>query len=325
MNRTLFPRYAWGLLVYNLIVILWGAIVRATGSGAGCGSHWPLCNGQAIPNFQHFHTVIEFTHRISTGLVIPLVIVLLVWALRVYPQGHPARLGAKLAVLFTFSEALLGAGLVLFKLVEHNASVQRAVAMSAHLTNTLLLVGVLTLTAWWGQGGKPVRLRQGTLSLALGMGIGAVILVAVSGAIAALGDTLYPARDLFEAIRQDMSPTAHFLIRLRLLHPMLAVTTGIYLLLLAATLRRTRPGETGRMALRLMILFPAQLALGLTNVLLLAPIWLQVVHLLVSDLTWIVLILMAASTLSEPATESEKERIRSQEDLIPGILPDAPV
>ncbi len=49
MSQAWFSRYAWGVLLWNVLVALWGAYVRATGSGAGCGSHWPTCNGEILP------------------------------------------------------------------------------------------------------------------------------------------------------------------------------------------------------------------------------------------------------------------------------------
>ncbi|MEZ4640810.1 MAG: COX15/CtaA family protein [Caldilineaceae bacterium] len=49
MKLNALAKYSWGVLFYNLLVIMWGAYVRATGSGAGCGRHWPVCNGEVIP------------------------------------------------------------------------------------------------------------------------------------------------------------------------------------------------------------------------------------------------------------------------------------
>ncbi len=144
-----FARFTWAVLAYNLLVILWGAYVRASGSGAGCGNHWPLCNGQVIPQPGRTATVIEFAHRLSSGLVLLLVIVLFVWARRTVPAGHPVRRSVGFVLLFTLGEALLGAGLVLFGLVEDNASVARAVTISLHLANTFLLLASLTLTGLW--------------------------------------------------------------------------------------------------------------------------------------------------------------------------------
>src|SRR5262245_54127588 len=98
MARTGFSRYAWGLLGYNLGVILGGAYVRASISGDGCGRHWPDCNGQLIPHHGRVETLIEFCHRASSGLLVPLILLLVFWAFRAFPRRHPARLGALLAL-----------------------------------------------------------------------------------------------------------------------------------------------------------------------------------------------------------------------------------
>src|SRR5687767_3844464 len=147
---------AWVTLVYNVAVVLWGAYVRATGSGAGCGSHWPLCNGVVVPRDARIETLIEFTHRITSGIALIAVIVLAVWAYRSFPKGHRVRSAAMLSLALTVVEALLGAGLVLFELVTDNASGLRAFSMIAHLLNTFVLIGVLTITAWWSSGGPAV-------------------------------------------------------------------------------------------------------------------------------------------------------------------------
>ena len=120
MKLCRFAKYAWAVLAYNVGVVLWGADVRATGSGAGCGNHWPLCGNVVIPQSPALATMIEFSHRVTSGLTLVFVAGLLLWAWRAYPKGHAVRLGAGLAVGFTITEALVGAGLVLFQLVAQN-------------------------------------------------------------------------------------------------------------------------------------------------------------------------------------------------------------
>src|SRR5512139_906295 len=159
MKLIRFAWFAWIVLVYNVLVVLWGAYVRATGSGAGCGSHWPLCQGVVLPRAPQIETIVEFTHRLSSGLVVLLALVLLTWAWRAYPKGHSVRLGAVMAMVFTVTEALVGAGLVLFGLVAQNQSVARAFSVDVHLVNTFLLLASLTLTALWASGGRRVKLR----------------------------------------------------------------------------------------------------------------------------------------------------------------------
>ncbi|HEV2764869.1 MAG TPA: COX15/CtaA family protein [Pyrinomonadaceae bacterium] len=304
-----FATYAWLVLAYNLAVILWGAYVRATGSGAGCGSHWPLCNGEVIPRAPEVATLIELTHRATSGVALLLVLALPFWAFRAFPKKHPARLGSVLSVVFILTEALVGAGLVLFELVAGNASLARALFMSVHLANTFVLVAWLTLTAWWGAGEARPRLRgHGGLGLSVGAALAGMLVLGVSGALAALGDTLFPSATLAEGLRQDFSPTAHFLVRLRLLHPTLAVAVGLLLLFTAALACRTRPHrQTHRLAFALLVLFAVQLGAGLLNVWLLAPVWLQLLHLLLADLNWIALVLLAASALARPAMKIQTQ------------------
>lgn len=304
-----FALFAWVVLGYNLLVILWGAFVRATGSGAGCGSHWPTCNGEVIPFAPRTETIIEFTHRLSSGLALILVILMVVWAIRSYVKGHIVRRGAWLSLVMIIIEALLGAGLVLFELVADNDSVARAVVVALHLVNTFLLLTILTLTAWWASGGRPVRLtRQGWLGAGLWIGYGAMLLLGASGAVTALGDTLFPASSLAEGLRQDFSPTAHFLIELRLYHPIIAIGVGAYIIMIAGLFNINRPNPVTQKAARLFTgLYFAQLLVGAINVVLLAPVWMQLVHLLLADLVLIVLVIFMAAAFAQPAEQAEPQ------------------
>ena len=300
MKRSRFSNYAWGVLVYNLIVILWGAYVRASGSGAGCGSHWPLCNGVVIPPAPQVATLIEFTHRLTSGLSFISILFLLIWAWRVYPKGSLVRVGAVLSMTFILTEALIGAGLVLFSWVANDASINRAIAISFHLLNTFLLLASITLTAWWGSGGKPLQFSgQGWVLWGLALGWLGLMLLGVSGALTALGDTLFPVTTLAEGIRQDFTPTASFLIRLRLFHPFIAMTVGTYIGILVIALGLSQAdSQVKQFGLLLVCLFVLQICAGILNVYLLAPIWLQLVHLFLADSAWIVLVLFSATMLT---------------------------
>lgn len=297
MNSTSFAKYAWSVLTFNLLVILWGAYVRATGSGAGCGSHWPLCNGEVVPRAPQLETIIEFAHRLSSGVALLLVLGLFVWAYRVFPLASLARRGAAFSLVFILSEALIGAGLVLFEWVAHDASVGRAISMALHLVNTFLLLMALSLTAWWASrpSARLVVQKGATSSLMLLAGLG-VLVLGVSGALNALGDTLFPASSLAEGIAQDFSPTAHFLLRLRLLHPGLAIGVSVGIILYTAyTNVRLGNSTSRRLSRALVSLVVAQLAVGALNVLLLAPVWIQLVHLLLADVVWITFVLYNAA------------------------------
>jgi heme A synthase len=303
MNLNRFAKYAWATLAYNLAVILWGAYVRASGSGAGCGSHWPLCNGQVVPRAVPIQTIVEFAHRTTSGIALLLAVGLLAWARRAYPRGDRVRLGASLAMLFMITEALVGAGLVLFGLTAENDSVARTVSLAIHLINTFLLLAALALTAWWAAGGGMVRLRgQGTLTGIFAIGLLGAMVVGASGAVTALGDTLFPAGSLAEGIQQDLSPTAHFLVQLRVVHPILAILVGAYTIFAGFSAAARRPSPTTRrFALALAAIFTTQILIGVANIALLAPVYIQLIHLLMADLVWLTLVLAAATALAEPA------------------------
>lgn len=300
MRHIRLAAYAWGVLAYNLAVILWGALVRATGSGAGCGGHWPLCNGQVIPLAPGLATTIEFTHRVMSGASLVLIAGLLAWALRELPRGHRGRFGAALSMVFIITEALIGAGLVLLRLVAGDESLARAVSISVHLTNTFLLLASLTLTAWWISGNQARRLRsRGATAWLLGGALLGTLVLGATGAVTALGDTLFPALSLAEGFRQDLSSTTAVLLRLRVLHPVLAALVGSYVLGVAwsvgARNRELATRRVGRIVLGLVLV---QWVAGAANLLLLAPVWLQLIHLLLSDVIWISLVLLAATALS---------------------------
>lgn len=309
MKINRFARYCWFVLLCTVAVILWGAYVRASGAGAGCGSHWPLCNGEVLPRARSIETVIEMTHRVTSGLVLFLIVGLTFWAFRVYQKKHIVRRAAAFSLLFILTEALVGAGLVLFELVADNASIARALFMSVHLVNTFLLMASLALTAWWAsneENASGFSLKgQGLWSwLCLAALVGAIVL-GMSGAVAALGDTLFPANSLTEGLRQDWSPTAHLLIRLRLLHPTIAMAVVAYTTVIAALAGIFLANRwSRRFALLLIASLFVQFGLGLLNVILLAPIWLQLVHLLFANVVWVALVLLTATVFAEQKARS---------------------
>lgn len=297
MERSGFRKISWFALGLTLLVIVGGGIVRATGAGAGCGSHWPLCNGEVVPLTGNIKTLTEYSHRATSGLVMVLSLVQFFLARRVFPRGHRVRKAAAFSLFFMITEALVGAGLVLFEYVADNASIARAVWMGAHLINTFMLVAAMTITAHWAGHDAPLQTRMRTSStVLLGLGYLAMLAVGVTGAIAALGDTLFPAESLAAGLAHDFSPTAHFLVRLRVAHPILALGTAAYLLVVAHFF--AQKGKAMRRSAQLLqgsvIL---QVAVGFVNLLLLAPVSLQMVHLLLADLVWIALVLFGLTAL----------------------------
>jgi heme A synthase len=308
-------RVAWGVLAYNLAVILWGAFVRATGSGAGCGSHWPTCNGEVIPRDPSIETLIELTHRATSGVAFLLVLGVMIAALRARPKGHPMRGAAVAAFVFMVLEAAVGAGLVLLELVADNQSMARAGWMAVHLVNTFLLVACLTLTAWWAAPDAVGMRWRGQHAVAglLGVALVATLGVGVTGAVTALGDTLFPAESLAQGLRDDLSPTAHFLVRLRVWHPVSAVLVGLYTAGAAGIVAMMRPDPAvRRLAAAVVGMFVLQIGGGLLNLVLLAPTWMQLVHLLMADVLWIALVGLGAEALRPAEVASRAETVSSE-------------
>ncbi len=301
-----FRRFAWVVLGYHLAVVAWGAFVRATGSGAGCGRHWPTCNGEVVPRAPALETLVEFLHRATSGLALVLVVALVLWARRALPPAHPGRKAAWASLAFLAAEALLGAALVLFGWVAKDASPARGWVMAAHLANTFLLLASLSLAAAWAAprpGGLALRSHP-RLAAAFAAGLAAMLLAGVTGAVAALGDTLFPATTFAEGLRSELHSEAHLLLRLRVLHPFAALAAGAVLLALARAAIRARPGERVRRTARaLAALVVAQLGGGFLNLLLLAPVPMQLVHLALADLLWIALVLLGAEALAPGKAE----------------------
>ena len=291
------------MLGYNLLVIIWGAAVRATGSGAGCGDHWPLCNGQVVPREPEMKTLIELSHRLTSGLALLMVVGLIVAARRTFPakntskNGDYARRASYVTGVFMLLEALIGAGIVLFRLVAHNDSLARAVSMSLHLVNTFLLLGALTLTIWWASGRALVRLKgqgwRAGLFLVSFLGMAAI---GTTGAIAALGDTLFPRESL--QLSQYLDSAFHILLRLRIVHPFVAIAVGLFLMGLAwFHSARSDNHFTRNSATSVFVLVLLQFGVGVLNVALMAPVWMQLTHLGLANLVWIAQVFLAASVL----------------------------
>jgi heme A synthase len=283
-----FERAAWVYLGYLTAVILLGAWVRISGSGAGCGNHWPLCNGEVVPAAPGIKTLTEFSHRVTSGLCGVFAIGMLLWARRVNPWVTRA---AAASLLFVLLEGFIGAVLVKQELVAGDTSLSRAIVVGLHLVNTLALTGSTAAMAWWARPREAAAagVPRGLLTAA----ITALVFSCMTGAVTALGDTLFPREpaltgDLLAEVRGDLSPSQHFLVRLRVLHPVIAVISAM---ITALVFFRMRGGSAlitaGRAALGL------QVTLGFLNIALAAPGWMQLVHLLNAQILWVLLIVHA--------------------------------
>ena len=316
-SHNRFLRYILIVIIVNVIVILWGAFVRATGSGAGCGSHWPLCNGAVIPLAPQIETVIEFTHRLTSGAAFLLVVGFLIMAFREFPKGHRVRKGAVAVMFFMISEALVGAGLVLFRWVAYDASLGRIISIPIHLLNTFMLLGSMVLTAWWVYAGQGLSFKKNpTISTVVILGMLGVLLIGMTGAITALGDTLFPAESLVEGITQDFSDTAHYLVRLRVWHPVVAFLIGFYWVFVAGFLalihgepryrlsedpvirnRKSVPSHVIVISYRICT-HPVDRRIN--KHLAPAPVWMQIVHLLIAVTIWIMVVMISIILLEQP-------------------------
>jgi heme A synthase len=295
----LYRRYAWFTLAFTVAVILWGAYVRATGSGAGCGSHWPLCDGEVIPRAPDTAKVIEFTHRLTSGLSLLFVLALYVISRRLFARGSFARKAAGYSLIAILLEAAIGAGLVVFEWVGLDKSVYRAFSIGLHLVNTLFLLAALTLSAQAGSEEKPrwkwpTKGRERIWVRGLVWGFA---LLGALGALTALGDTLFPVGSVAEGWSRKFAENSHFLEQIRIVHPSLAVTWAGALWVWLSSLWERIPALKRR-SLCLLGFVVANLLLGLVNVVMLAPIPLQIAHLLLADILWILFVGLVFSAAS---------------------------
>lgn len=284
---------AWLFLAYLIAVILFGAWVRISHSGDGCGSNWPTCHGEVVPTAPTTATLIEFLHRLTSGLCGVFGLALLGWSWKLF-RGGPVTRAVALTLLFIVLEGAIGAGLVLGGLVASDASAARAVVVALHLSNTLALTAFAALAAWRsGDSGPPRFLPRRRLAFTAGLGL--VVATAMTGAVTALGDTLFPTEvtvgaGFFAKIRDDLSAGNHFLVRLRIVHPGLAVAAAGYLLWLLRS-----EADENRWARGAIHLVAVQVAIGFFDIGLAAPAGLQLLHLLAAQALWAALVLASAS------------------------------
>lgn len=306
-----FAKYSWFVLAFNIVVILWGVFLRASKSGDGCGQHWLTCHGELIPSAPEMKTVIEFSHRITSAIAFFVVLALLVWTFRRFEKGTQIRKTAVLSFIFIVTEALVGAGLVLTGNTSEALTAARPFWMAGHLINTFILLTFLTLTARYASGGPSLNFRVEVKYLAgITIGAAAFVLVGITGSIAALSTMLFPVGTLVESAAQDFSATSHMLLRLRFLHPITAILTSVFLIFLIGWLAKER--EPNRLIARwsniLSILILAQIGFGAATLLTLAPIIMQIGHLLLADAIWISYVLFSAGFLSSTSPLIDNEQ-----------------
>lgn len=264
---TRFLFYFW---VYTLLVIAWGAWVRISHSGDGCGNHWPLCDGNLIPNFTHKKTWIEYAHRLMS-LFYGLATVAIFLSVRRLSVSRFVRKMNLSLMLLMISEALLGAVLVKGQLVTVDDSFTRMSVMILHQLNSFILTGV-TFLLYFSFRENPVqnlRLRHKWILFIF-------LILPITGAIAALSTTLFPSISVFQGILDDLSHTVHPFIRLRILHPLFAT------LLVTAFVSWCFVKAHSRLAFEFLI----GMVVGLVTLLTLSPIYLKIAHLLIAHTLW---------------------------------------
>jgi heme A synthase len=302
-SRISYTQLVWATLVFTLFVVIWGGYVSASGAGDGCGDSWPLCRnllGASTPTTP-VDTLVELTHRLTSGLALLAVVGLTLWSRRRFPPRHRARYWAALALFFMVVESLLGAALVIFRLVDLNVSLARALIQPVHLTNTYLLMGSLAFAAWWSGPrrslpGSAHRLSTRFVVAAL---VGVVVLSAF-GTVASLASTVFPSESFLDGVRNDFIRDAHYLVRLRIGHPIAALVFGGYLFWLGRRLTPERPERTPFQYYVVTGIFAAQVGVGLLDAILLAPIGLQMAHLFLAHALWLSLLKLWLDLVSEP-------------------------
>lgn len=292
-------RLAWASLWLTVAVVVGGALVRATDSGAGCGDTWPVCGGQIIPNIGSHHTAIEISHRLTTGLLAVSLVALYLLVRREFPKEHRLRRAVRVAAALLVVESLLGASLVLFGWVQYDASIARLFVVPIHLANTFMLVGSLTMVAFFASGGRGFRLDLGKrLDRLVVAGLGVLLLIGGTGALNALADTLLKSDALRQAAPGEFLVTEPVLRQIRAIHPFLAIAGGLAIYMLVRFLATGAERRVRLLALAVQGIVWLQFVIGMINIALKVPLETQLVHLLVADLLWIAFVLIGAHLLA---------------------------
>jgi heme A synthase len=251
-----FARISWAFCAYLILVILFGAWVRISGAGAGCGNHWPTCHGEVIPVEPSVKTLIEFTHRVTSGLSGLWGLALVVWAWRLRSAARPWAYGMFFYLL---------------------------------VVNTMLLMLCAVATAV--RAGTP-SYRSLYASGMIFVAMAALVFTNATGAITALGDTLFPTQpatgpELWAKVRDDISASQHFLVRLRILHPIVAMLSAAIVFGVFTFIHRRTRSPWAAAGLFIVLL---QVLLGFANIWLAAPPYMQIGHLLTAQVLWVALV-----------------------------------
>ncbi|MCK9485324.1 MAG: COX15/CtaA family protein [Dehalococcoidia bacterium] len=303
----------WITLGIVLATIVMGAVVRATHSGDGCGQSWPGCEGGLVlPGTSDMAHLIELSHRLISGLSLIAMAALVLAVHRAFAAPHPARRAVRWTLAFLIFEALIGAVIVLYGWVTDDRSVARQVSVPLHLVNTFLLTAFMALTLWLMSGNAVPRLRAAGREFWLLLGLaGVLLLMAATGATTSLADTLFAAETMAEGLRQDFDAESALIVRLRILHPIIAVSGGVLLAWFAW--RRLEVSERRGHPWPARILVggvTVQAMLGFVHIALLTPLATGLLHLFIAQVLWLALSFLALTLLAPseaaPATEAPR-------------------
>ena len=300
------------MLWLTVAVVIGGALVRATDSGAGCGESWPICGGRLIPDIGTHHTAIEISHRLMTGLLGIVLVTLFLTVRRRFARTHRLRRAVSAAGILLIVESLLGASLVLFGWVEYDASIARLIVVPIHLVNTFLLVGSMTLVVYIAGGGRPFRVNLGSIrNKLIATSLVVILVIGATGALNALADTLILSGHLRESSPGEVLVSEPVLRQVRTIHPFTAIIGGLILFMLARYLTANAERRVRLLGSAVQGIIWLQFILGLLNVALEVPLEIQLVHLFVADVLWIAFVMISFFLLGEQSDELISARAES--------------
>jgi len=273
MNRryTLLARTA-AAATYLLIVL--GAVVRITGSGMGCGDHWPLCHGHLFPPLNDIGTVIEWSHRLVAALVSVLVVGLAAYAR--WGSGIP---GLAPGVSRVPRAPVVALGLLVLQIALGAITVKLELppwTVILHLGTAMVLLATLLVAARDSVGAQ----HAAPLHLPL---LGLAFVTVLFGALTAnLGAAA--ACTGFPLCNGEIWPSAGGLASIHWVHRLLAYALFAYVVWWA--FRSRRRGAWGVVAVVFL-----QVVVGAATVLLGLPPGLQAAHVAVGAAVWAGLVL----------------------------------
>ena len=278
-------------LVVSVFSIIAGAIVRATGSGDGCGASWPTCNGEIIPELDTPSELIEFLHRSVSGVLLIITLIIFVKSFKDEVPTLQKKIIWSLT-FFVLLEALIGAVIVIYEWVGMNSSVPRIIAVPLHLVNTFGLLGAYTLLFHLTRNSKTTL--NNFFDRGFKIGVFLFLLSGATGSIAALADVIFPSESFITGLAEDFDTNSEVLTRLRILHPIVASALSLYLYSEANRLQNEYQVITKNIKLLILL----GVLLGISNVISNIILPLSILHLLIADLLWIVYVYKSAEKIT---------------------------